>query len=342
MLDLAAAAASPGARIARDASARMRHALHVAAERGHRAAALLGAGRHTAKVLAALYDPPLTIAGFIDERAEPGTTRCGWRVVPPAQARSLNATALILNSDACEPELWSRRAEFEALGFEVFRLYPEHDDQPSPRAVPRGHDIRRYWQTRGDGGAGEDNAPRSYLRRVGWSVLLADAIAERGVPRDAAILEPGCNIGRNLALLLHRGYRNLHGIDVNPNTRSVMRECFPQLADGLHLTIGAMEDVLPTVADGAYDVVFTLATLMCVPPENERVLDELVRICRGLLITLEFEAGDGERHFGRDYGQVFASRGLREVRRLPFKRAGADLIRLFELEPEYVLRVFER
>ncbi|TWT40401.1 Methyltransferase domain protein [Phycisphaerae bacterium RAS1] len=336
-----------------DAAERMRHALALAARRGHRTAALLGAGRHTLRVLSALYDPPLRIAGFIDDRAEPGAHVCGWRVVRPAEAAALEATALILNSDACEVALWARRGEFETMGMEVFRLYPELDCTSGGNAAPGQRQpgaaltaspaaIRQYWQSRGDAGAGEENSPRTYLRRVGWSALLADAIARRGVPLDAAILEPGCNVGRNLAYLMYCGYRNLHGIDVNPLVGRAMRDFFPELATCVTLTTGAVEDVLTGFADRSFDVVFTLATLMCIAPDAEGVFDEMARVCRRLLCTLEFEGRDGPRHFGRDYARVFGRRGWREVESLAFRRAGADLTNLFELEPDYTLRVFER
>jgi FlaA1/EpsC-like NDP-sugar epimerase len=91
-----------------DAAARMRQALDEIHRLGLGPVAVYGAGRHTAKVISALLDAPVEIAGFVDDspsRQVAGV--CGWPVVSCADLPSLRVRALVLNTDRYEAALWA-------------------------------------------------------------------------------------------------------------------------------------------------------------------------------------------------------------------------------------------
>jgi SAM-dependent methyltransferase len=206
--------------------------------------------------------------------------------------------------------------------------------------------LHSYWSTRGFPDTDGTNAPEAYLSRVPWSVLLADWIGapDLGLGSDARILELGCNIGRNLAFLRYRGYRNLCGIEINPAVAAAMRAAYPETAQAVDLTIGALEDVLPRLPDRSFDLVFAVATLMHIHPDVEGCLAHVPRITRGYICTIEQEDKDdcAPSHFQRDYREVFSPMGCRQIKSLPFGEAGTELTTLLNLEPGYVARLFER
>src|SRR4051794_25163727 len=60
--------------------------------------------------------------------------------------------------------------------------------------------LREFWTQ----AEPEGNVPSSYINHVHRSEVLADLIAD--LPKDARILEVGCNVGRNLAYLHDSGW----------------------------------------------------------------------------------------------------------------------------------------
>jgi SAM-dependent methyltransferase len=113
------------------------------------------------------------------------------------------------------------------------------------------------------------------------------------VPVDAPVLELGCSSGRHLAYLHEQGYERLHGIDVNPDSFDVMRDAYPDLAEAGTFHAAAMEEVVEGFADDAFAAVYSVQTLQHVPPENEWLFDELVRIAADRLVTVEVERERG-------------------------------------------------
>jgi SAM-dependent methyltransferase len=174
-----------------------------------------------------------------------------------------------------------------------------------------------------------------------WSHWLADWLQQAGVGPDDAILELGCNIGRNLAALNQRGFRTLHAVEINPNAVAAMGVYYPNTSERVDVTLGAFEDVLPDIGDDAYRVVFSMAVLEHVHPDSDDLFDHIVRIAGRHIITIEDEATVTPRHFARNYRDVFERRGCRQTRMLDFDQVSTDEFNLAGLSHGHVMRLFD-
>ena len=156
------------------------------------------------------------------------------------------------------------------------------------------------------------NDPHDYVGPVGRSEVLLSLISD--LPRDARILEVGCNVGRNLAYLYDHGYRNLEGIEINPHAVELLRTTFPQLA-GVPVHLGPAEEVLPGLHD-EFDLVYTMAVLEHIHPGSTVVFDEIVRLGRSVL-SIEPPGRVSHRQYPHDVPKMFQQRGLRLVSERP-------------------------
>ena len=192
-------------------------------------------------------------------------------------------------------------------------------------------DVRRRWAQR----SGEFS-PAYYAHRGPDETSEAiRALLDRYVDREASVLEPGCSSGRHLAYLHTDGFRDLTGIEVNEDALAVMETAYPDLAAAGTFHADAIEDVLETVEDGAFEAVYSVETLQHVHPDSEWVFAELARVTDTLLITVENEGEDGEGvnyvndevplHY-RDWHAVFTDLGLTEIEARPGDR---DTVRAF-------------
>ncbi len=175
------------------------------------------------------------------------------------------------------------------------------------RAALRAMDSRtvlhEFWRQPAPPG----NRPETYIPHVGRSAALLELISD--LPKDARILEVGCNVGRNLAYLYDNGYQRVEGVEISPHAVALLRSTYPQLADSpIHL--GPAEDVLPKLPSGAYDLVFTMAVLEHIHPDSSSVFDEMVRLGHSIL-AIETIGGSSHRQFPHDVPRIFQSRGLR-------------------------------
>jgi SAM-dependent methyltransferase len=188
--------------------------------------------------------------------------------------------------------------------------------------------IQGFWRDKHD--------PHRYLRanpaRTG---ALVDAV--NALKLDCpAVLEIGCNSGRNLFGLWDAGYRDLTGIEINPEAIRLLRETRP---DCTIATIPhAVEDIIQQLPSRHFDVVFTMAVLLHLPPSSEWVFAEMARISAHYIITVECEtsrlktADMVQRHWRRNYRTVFEALGMRQQ---DVQVGPGDL-------SKYVLRVFRK
>jgi 2-polyprenyl-3-methyl-5-hydroxy-6-metoxy-1,4-benzoquinol methylase len=166
-------------------------------------------------------------------------------------------------------------------------------------------------------------------------------VFEHYVDEAAAVLEVGCSSGRHLESLRRAGYENLTGIDLNPDAFEVMDERYPRLAETGTFHTGAVEDLLPELDDGSFDVVYSVETLQHVHPDDEWVFAELVRVTDDFLVTAENEGNSPQRGrgeetvsyvndefplFHRNWKAVFTGLGLAQLLVEPTNR---DTIRVF-------------
>jgi SAM-dependent methyltransferase len=162
--------------------------------------------------------------------------------------------------------------------------------------------LRKFWtQERPHG-----NVPEAYLVPVSRSKALLEMISD--LPKDSRILEVGCNVGRNIAYLYDHGYTNVEGIEISPHAVAMLRKEFPQLADN-QIHLGPAGEHLPGFADDSYDLVFTMAVIEHIHPDEAFIFDDFVRVSPRVL-SIEPKSRHTHRQFPHDVEQLFTSRGL--------------------------------
>lgn len=159
---------------------------------------------------------------------------------------------------------------------------------------------------------------------------------------EAAILELGCSSGRHLAHLFDHGYRDLTGIEVNPDAFDVMDETYPDLAASGTFYQDRIEAVLPELPDDRFDLVFSVETLQHIHPDNDWVFEEIARVAADVLVTVEIEHDiDGTDRtmkyvdadiplYYRDWNRVFSEFGFTHVEMADLRRA---TLRVFTRRP---------
>jgi SAM-dependent methyltransferase len=173
------------------------------------------------------------------------------------------------------------------------------------RRMDQKSTLHEFWRQPSPPG----NNPRGYAGVLNRSAALLEIISD--LPRDARILEVGCNVGRNLAYLHDHGYTSVQGVEINPHAVELLRETFPQLKD-VAVHIGAAGETLSTFADDEFDLVFTMAVLEHIHPDESSVFDDMARIGKQVL-AIEPQGRLSHRQFPHDIPAVFRDRGLTMV-----------------------------
>jgi pseudaminic acid biosynthesis-associated methylase len=105
------------------------------------------------------------------------------------------------------------------------------------------------------------------------------------IPRDASILEVGCNCGNQLLLLQEMGFTKLWGAEV----QSYALELARTRIQGVRLAQASALD-LP-YEDGFFDLVFTSGVLIHISPADlPRALDEIYRCAKTWIWGMEYYA----------------------------------------------------
>ena len=171
-----------------------------------------------------------------------------------------------------------------------------------------------------------ENLPHKYLEHNGRSDMLVDIVKNKiALETDRTILEIGCNVGRNLSCLEIAGYTNLAGVDVN-------KKALDMVTATTCLMLGPIEKILPRILQ-PYGLVFTMAVLQHIPPENEAVFKDVARLGKYNLLTIEDEEYSSSRHFPRNYKAVFEKLGMTQIR---------GWHQLVDLNKSFVMRWFKR
>jgi pseudaminic acid biosynthesis-associated methylase len=146
------------------------------------------------------------------------------------------------------------------------------------------------------------------------------------IPRDAHILEVGCNSGNQLLLLQEMGFTNLWGAEV----QSYALELARARVRGAELSQASALD-LP-YDDGEFDLVFTSGVLIHISPADlPRALDEIHRCTRSWIWGMEYYAPEvtqvnyrghddllWKMDYGKRYLDGFGDLELAREQRLPY------------------------
>jgi len=158
-------------------------------------------------------------------------------------------------------------------------------------------------------------SPERYARPelLNRSEFLHDFIKDY-IDISEHVLELGCGVCRNLNYLSKKGYKHIHGIDINEEAISLSTKLYPRLKERKeNLKINSLEEGLKEYRDREFGLVFTMCTLMHIHPDVEKkVFEEIYRISKKVLITLEYENSLHNTHFPRNYGKIFKKLGFEE------------------------------
>lgn len=205
---------------------------------------------------------------------------------------------------------------------------------PPPEGAPAGRRLysrdrlHEFWRN-----PDASNSPERYREPVERSRFLVELVQPH-LRSDWTVLEIGCNVGRNLSFFLDAGVRQLTGIEINGEALALLRESYPELGSTATLINAPVEDSIGHMADGSFDLVYTMAVLEHIHPDSEWIFGEMARITRTLLVTVEDERGVSVRHTPRDYRQVFEGLGMRQILERSVSEAEG-------LSAGFVARVFE-
>jgi pseudaminic acid biosynthesis-associated methylase len=124
-----------------------------------------------------------------------------------------------------------------------------------------------------------------YQKMYGITRTDLNARFLQDVPRDARILEVGCNMGNQLLLLREMGFTNLHGIEIQDYALEYARQrvLSANLMQGSALAI--------PYKDRDFDLVFTSGVLIHIAPADLPVaMAEIHRCARTWIWGLEYFA----------------------------------------------------
>ncbi|MGD0271677.1 MAG: pseudaminic acid biosynthesis-associated methylase [Candidatus Sulfotelmatobacter sp.] len=124
-----------------------------------------------------------------------------------------------------------------------------------------------------------------YRRNYGVSRTELNRCLLQEVPRDARILEVGCNIGNQLLLLQEMGFHNLCGIEI----QSYALERAKERVEGAALTQASVLAI--PYADRNFDLVFTSGVLIHIAPADlPTAMDEIHRCAKQWIWGFEYYA----------------------------------------------------
>lgn len=136
-----------------------------------------------------------------------------------------------------------------------------------------------------------DNGPRREF--------IASVIARYAEPSDT-IIEIGCNSGSNLLALERLGFHDLGGVDISEAAIAKASERIPR---GIFLC-GDLPKVIKQARQA--DVLFSMAVLMHVHPNDEGAFIHFRERTRKYLITCEWEKSSNFYIEARNYGAIFS------------------------------------
>lgn len=174
------------------------------------------------------------------------------------------------------------------------------------------------------------NLPETYILGD-RSLFILDLFKNTDIKLTDSILELGCSVGRNLNFLFMNGYKNLTGIEININAKPVMKKTFPLLYKYVKIYWNSIEDTpLPQI-----DVIYTMAVLEHIHPDSEWIFEEMSHQVNKYIITIEDERIISDRHFVRNYKNVFENLGLTQI----YEK---NCTGVYELGGDFYARIFKK
>jgi SAM-dependent methyltransferase len=149
------------------------------------------------------------------------------------------------------------------------------------------------------------------------------------ITKKHSILEIGCNVGRNLNHLWQGGYKNVCGMEISEHAVRRLRVEYPCLVD-VPIHIGPAEFSILKYGRCSVDVIFTMATLEYLHPDNKFLFKEIARVAGKYVLAIE--CAKGKRSYSQypwDIKNEFTAAGLTWIDTKPWYALWAG-----ELTPE--------
>jgi SAM-dependent methyltransferase len=188
---------------------------------------------------------------------------------------------------------------YKRLKTRILSLVVKHYDRKESRG---------FWQQESPDG----NNPYDYLSTLKRSQFLYQFMPK--LPKNAKILEIGCNVGRNLNYLYNKGFKNLYGIEINPYALKIGRVHYPQLYNNCKLKQGEAQNLIKQFKDGELDLIYSMAVLQHIPDSNH-FFKNIAHKTKRYLLTIEDETHITNRHFPRNYKNLFEKLNLKQYKK---------------------------
>lgn len=86
----------------------------------------------------------------------------------------------------------------------------------------------------------------------------------------------------------------------------MLKREFPEMASTIQLWHRSVEDIISNIPSSRFDITFTNATLQHIHPDIEWIFQEIARVTKRYIVTIEDEKATGQRHVPRDYSKIFS------------------------------------
>jgi pseudaminic acid biosynthesis-associated methylase len=164
-----------------------------------------------------------------------------------------------------------------------------------------------------------------------WGITRTEMNKEflEGMPKQARILEIGCNRGMQLDKLYEMGYKNLWGIEINKKALAIARK------SARYNVVEATAFDIP-FKDNYFDVVFTSGVLIHIRPDDlPKAVAEIGRVTRKYIWGFEYFSinlqeinyrGHGNRLWKADFAKLVQKNlpGFRLIKEKKYKYVDND------------------
>lgn len=184
-----------------------------------------------------------------------------------------------------------------------------------------------------------DEMEQMYKQNFGATRTEMNALFLDAIPKDAKILEVGCNIGNQLETLRLAGFKNLYGIDLQEHAIEVSRGLYKNL----NTVVGSGFDI--PFKSLWFDMVFTSGVLIHIHPNDcKTIMKEITRCSKKWVWGFEYYANQPEQVEYRGKKELlwrgdFAGKYAKDilelviVKREKFKYSGKEIMdEMFLLE----------
>jgi len=175
-----------------------------------------------------------------------------------------------------------------------------------PFFVPKVEKIQQKWLDL------PEEVIKNYAIPQERSEYLYKQLQINSIDFNAPVFEIGTNVGRNLNYLFHKGYKNLHGIEINKKAIDLMKKLYPDLKASI--IYGPLENKIKDIPDNQFSLTFSMAVLMHISPQSHFIFKEISRITNDFIIIIEVEDYYHPPNFyPRSYYDIFTKLGWKQI-----------------------------